>query len=110
MLNKRILHEYLIYSAGRGESDLAARAATRKALREVLPKIMENELSPRQKLCLEMRFSNMMTQREIARRLGLSQSTVSRHIKSAVSTVANRLEYCAAALRCSNELWLKRDK
>ena len=63
---------------------------TRRALLTVLPMVLEQELSPRQRTCLRAFYVDGKSQTEIARRLGLSQATVSYHIL-VVKAVAYRL-------------------
>lgn len=49
----------------------------------------------------------MMSQQEIARELHVSQPTVSRHLKTALGTLSNRLYYCKSALSRANDSWIK---
>lgn len=93
------------FAAG-GDIDVAG--VNRAALKSLLPEILENELTAAQRRCLDMRFSDMMTQQEIARELKISQPAVSRHIKKAEATVANRLHYCMSALNRAGAGWLQR--
>ena len=44
---------------------------------------------------------------EIARELHVSQPTVSRHLKTALGTLSNRLYYCKSALSRANDSWIK---
>lgn len=78
-----------------------------KALSLVLPKIIENELTPRQSLCLRLFYVHGKTQTEIARELKLSQPTVSRHINTAMAVVNKILGYCLYSVKKANEQWLK---
>ncbi|MBQ9518142.1 MAG: sigma-70 family RNA polymerase sigma factor [Eubacterium sp.] len=72
--------------------------AKRKAFALILPKIMENELTERQRVCIKMKYIAHMTQKEIANKLGISQPSVSRHIISAKKIINGNLQYCCAAL------------
>lgn len=72
--------------------------ATTKALAEITPVIMENELTQRQNICLRYKYINNKSQTEIAEMLKLSQPTVSRHINTAKDIVNNHLKYCCIAL------------
>ena len=63
---------------------------TRRALLTVLPMVLEQELSPRRRTCLRAFYVDGKSQTEIARRLGLSQATVSYHIHASKGG-ANRL-------------------
>ena len=62
---------------------------TRRALLAVLPMVLEQELSPRQRTCLRAFYVDGKSQTEIARRLGLSQATVSYHIHAAKTAAAS---------------------
>ncbi len=81
-----------------GDSGVDFSSAKRKAFALILPKIMDNELTDRQRTCVKMKYINHMTQAEIADRLGISQSSVSRHIFSAKKIINDRLNYCYLAL------------
>lgn len=87
-------------------ADADSLVISKNALKSVLPQILMNELTPRQRKCLTMRFSQLMTQEQIAEELKLSQPTVSRHLKKAVDIVANRLNYCMSALDRATADWL----
>lgn len=78
-----------------------------KAISSVLPKIIENELTPRQSLCLRLFYVHGKTQSEIARELKLSQPTVSRHITTAKNITNKCLSYCFYSVKKANEQWLK---
>lgn len=79
----------------------------RKSLSCVLSKIIENELTPRQSICLRLFYIHGKTQTEIARELKLSQPTVSRHINTAKAIVNKILGYCLYSVKKANEQWLK---
>ena len=89
------------------QTDVDSLVISKNALKSVLPEILTNELTQRQRNCLNMRFSQLMTQEQIAEELKLSQPTVSRHLKKAVDIVANRLNYCMSALDRATADWLK---
>lgn len=74
------------------------KSISRRAIKEVLPIIIKQDLTERQRRCVEMMYYEGKTQSEIARELLLSQPTVSRHIKTAQRIIRNRLFYCDAAL------------
>lgn len=78
-----------------------------KSLSYVLPKIIENELTPRQSICLRLFYVHGKTQTEIARELKLSQPTVSRHINTGKMIVNKILGYCMYSVKKANEQWLK---
>ncbi len=77
--------------------------ARQKALRKVLPVIMENELTQRQRVCLKYMYISGKSQGEIAHILGLSQPTVSRHINTAKNIVNSELKYCYYAISSALE-------
>lgn len=75
------------------------------AIKSVLPIIIRDELTPRQRVCLKLRYWSNMSQEEIAKKLKLSQPTVCRHIANAKETVNNKLRYCLFVLNTAeNEL------
>lgn len=65
---------------------------------EILPIIMDNELTKRQSLCLKYKYIYGKSQAEIADLLNISQPTVSRHINTAKDIVNNTLTYCLFAM------------
>lgn len=68
--------------------------ARQRALKTVLPLIMERELTERQRVCLKYKYISGKSQEEIAYELHLSQPTVSRHINAGKEIVNNTLRYC----------------
>ncbi len=77
-----------------------------KSVSSVLPRIIEYELTEKQRLCVKMFYVQGKNQVEIARQLKLSQPTVSRHIHSA-KTILNRfIGYCFLSVEKANEQWL----
>lgn len=87
--------------------DIDSQQISKSAIESVLPLILKNDLTERQRVCLKMRYVQGLGQTEIARRLHLSQPTVCRHISLAKAIVNNRLSYCIVALNRANNLWLK---
>lgn len=77
------------------------------ALLAVLPMVLEQELSPRQRTCLRAFYVDGKSQTEIARRLGLSQATVSYHIHAAKAAANRLLHYCQIAVAKANDCWLE---
>ncbi len=73
-------------------------AAKRKALQLVLLKLMEEELTPRQRICFRYKYLDNLTQQEIAHLLGISQPTVCRHLGAAKRIMNDNLRYCYLAL------------
>ncbi len=86
--------------------DLDSQTVTKTAVSSVLPLILKNDLTERQRCCLKMKYSLKLNQEEIAKRLGLSQPTVCRHIATAKGIVNNRLSYCIVALHRANNMWI----
>ena len=80
------------------------KAVSRRAIKEVLPIIIENDLTPRQRECIELKYYQGKTQSEIAQQLLLTQPTVSHHIKTAQEIIKNRLYYCDEALKSAQKL------
>lgn len=80
---------------------------TTKSISRVLPIIIENELTPRQRLCLKLFYVNGKSQIEIARELKLSQPTVCKHIKTAKDITNKYLTYCLFSVKGANEQWLR---
>ena len=72
--------------------------AKKKAFAVVIGAIMENELTEKQSVCLRYRYVNNLTQDEIAKRLKISQPSVSRHINAGKNAVNSKLKYCYIAL------------
>ena len=89
------------------ENGFDEQRITSRAISRVLPIIIENELTPRQKACLKMFYVNGKSQIEIARELKLSQPTVCKHIKTARDITNKFLTYCLFSVKGANEQWLK---
>lgn len=106
-MRKRNMADYFFVNCSPDDGDFNCSRATITALKAVLPQVIEHELTGQQRKCLEMSFCELMSQQEIAEKLGLSQPTVSRHLKKAIRTVSNRLHYCKSALSRANAAWLK---
>lgn len=81
--------------------------ATLSAMKAVLPLLIENELTPKQRACLTMFYISGKSQTEIAKILGLTQPTVSHHIVTAKAISNKILRYCLIAVAKANECWLK---
>lgn len=86
--------------------DIDSQAVNRAALKLVLPLIMKYELTERQRSCFKMKYANEFTQEEIAKKLQLSQPTVSRHLVAAKAIINNRLSYCLTVLNKANSMWI----
>jgi len=72
--------------------------AKRKAFALVLPKIIESDLTQMQRICIQMKYVNNLSQCEIAKKLGITQPSVSRHIASGKRIINDKLKYCYIAL------------
>ncbi|CAB1241773.1 Sigma-70 family RNA polymerase sigma factor [Ruminococcaceae bacterium BL-6] len=70
------------------EKDLEYRSML-KALR----KAAEGELTERQRQCIRLCYYEGLTARDAARKLGINESTVSRHLKKARNRLACVLRY-----------------
>ncbi|MGN0521144.1 MAG: RNA polymerase sigma factor [Eubacterium sp.] len=77
-----------------------------KSISSVLPKILEYELTDKQRLCIKLFYVQGKSQTEIARQLKLSQPTVSRHISSAKAILNKFIGYCFYSVKKANEQWL----
>ena len=102
------VEEYMSYDKNSiVEDGFDEQKITSRSISRVLPIIIENELTPRQKLCLKLFYVNKKTQPEIARELKLSQPTVCKHIKTAKEITNRYLTYCLFSVKGANEQWLK---
>ena len=64
-----------------------------KKLLKILSKIIEGELTTRQKECIVLKYYNKLTVTQIAFKLGVGKSTVSRHISKAKNRLHKLLTY-----------------
>jgi RNA polymerase sigma factor (sigma-70 family) len=87
-------------------TDIDSQKISKNAISSVLPLILKNDLTERQRSCLKLKYVNNLNQAEIAAKLNLSQPTVCRHIAIAKSIVNNRLSYCLVVLNRANNMWL----
>lgn len=63
------------------------RRARERLVRErmrAVRRVMKRHLTPRQRECLRLRYLRALSQREVAARLGIHQTTVSQHIRYAL--------------------------
>ncbi len=66
----------------------------RKAeLNELVKKVINNELSDYDKIIVQLRWYENLTPTEIAKKLGIDRSTVSRHLEKINSTIYEKLKY-----------------
>ena len=85
------LHQWMREEAG----DNSLR---RQRLLQNLPRAVEQELTPRQREMLALYYYENMNMRQIAVRLGVNKSTVSRTLKRGRQRLYRCLRYGAAAL------------
>ena len=68
----------------------------RQRMMKILVRAMKTELTDRQRDCMTLYYLNGMKMKDIAADLGLSKSTVTRHIQAA----ARKLRHVAAYYEC----------
>ena len=59
----------------------------------IINKIIENELTKRQKICLNLYYNKHMNMIKISKHLKIYPSTVHRHIKRAKTKIKNIIKY-----------------
>lgn len=70
-----------------------SNSAAIEGLRYVLPVIIENELTSKQRECVRMKYFEHKTQQEIAQSMNVSQGAVSRCLNAARKTINRYLRY-----------------
>ena len=60
---------------------------------KILPQIIENELTDKQKICLNLYYYHNLNTVKIANKLGVYPSTVWRHIKNSKKRIKNIMKY-----------------
>ena len=65
----------------------------RNKMKEILHKSVQSELTDKQRMCLLLHYCKGMKMKDIALKLGLYNSTVSRHIASATKKLKNIAQY-----------------
>ena len=75
-----------------GDEDNSRRLRRLRRLRRRLPDAMA-ELTPRQRQMVDMQFQEELTVTEIAQRLGVNKSTVSRCLRRARQRLYSRLRF-----------------
>ena len=68
--------------------------STISKMKHILSVALKNELTERQRECLELYYYKNMKMYEIASLLSLSPSTVTRHIKAAEKKLKSVAKYC----------------
>ena len=69
-------------------------AETLARLRRHLPRAIQEELTPRQRICLQGYYFDRKNMREIGEELGVNASTVSRTVARAENRLYRVLRYC----------------
>lgn len=104
----RFIEEYMAgVSDIVGDEDFDENKILLRSLSYILPLIVKQELTQKQRLCFELFYINNKSQSEIARIMHLSQPTVSRHINSAKDIVTKIANYCFAAVKNANDRWIE---
>lgn len=73
----------------------------------MIPVILEKELTDRQRECIELAYFKNMSQRQVAKKLGLTQPTVKKHIDSGCERMKNILKYCFYAAEKAETFYLE---
>ena len=74
------------------ESDISDDSRHRKMLC-LLRNIMNGELTEKQKRCVFLYYGEMMKMKDVADEMGISISSVSRHIKKARTRIEKTMKY-----------------
>lgn len=67
------------------------------AMGKILQRAVCEELTRRQRMCVELYYGEHMTMQETADALSLTRSTVCKHLSKAVTRLRRALQYAAAA-------------
>lgn len=81
----------------------AANSAQRRAAANVLWAAMEQELTPRQRQCVELCILRGMTQAEAGRLLGVGKSTVCRHLQKGLRALKRAARYAEPAIAAKGQ-------
>ncbi len=73
--------------------DPTGSPATQRRISRVLNDVISRELTSRQRECVQMYYFERIPQSEIARKLGISVSAVSRHLTRAKARIEPILRY-----------------
>ena len=73
--------------------DLVGNSKEHKKMIELLKKVVEGELTERQKTCISLYYGGQMKMHEIAKRLEIDVSCVSRHIKKGKERIQKTMKY-----------------
>ena len=75
------------------EKDQETNIVEYRKIIKIMTKLIQNELSKRQKECITMKFFEKMSVCQIAKNLKIDKSTASRHISRAKEKLKKLLEY-----------------
>lgn len=84
--NKQLIAYSMFCSQGTNRADI-------ERMKRILYQAIERELTDRQRMCLVMYFLEGKKMKDIGAQLGLSKSTVSRHIKAAETRLRRIAQY-----------------
>ena len=84
--NERLISYYLSNHGSDNRPELAR-------MRRIMSRAIRRELTDRQRECLTLYYLEGMKMKDIARELGLSNSTVSRHISTSLVKLRRVAEY-----------------
>lgn len=102
----RVSENILSFDSGFIQSQLKQSSSNRRilnAFNRILNLAIEQELTPRQKEIVKLRYFENMTHQGIAEQLGIVPSTVTRTLHRAEARIQNSLKYCLLLLRTSTE-------
>lgn len=75
------------------QKDMFSKNSEYKKMLEVLVKAIDGELTKKQKECVLLYYGRQLKLKEISSKLGISESTVSRHLKKSRARLARVLKY-----------------
>lgn len=76
-------------------------------MKNMIPIILEKELTDRQRECIELAYFKNMSQRQVAKKLWLTQPTVKKHIDNGCERMRNILKYCFYAVEKTETFYLE---
>ena len=85
--------EYMLTKNDNHTNLIKSKIVRYSILEAMIPEIIDNKLTSSQRTCI-MYYIAGHTQNEIAENLGISQPTVSRHIKQSKQAINEILTYC----------------
>ncbi len=75
----------------------------RRKIKKKLLKVIENELTPKQREVIEAYYFNHMNMPEIARKQGVSEAAVSAKITAGKRRIQKFMKYCIRCDMCQND-------